>query len=188
MGKGLQVFGHPLHAALIHAPMGLLTTSLLWDAVGIWRGEAIWWAISFWVIAAGLAAAAAAATAGFVDYAAIEQGDPALDTGTRHMLFVLGALVPYGVSLFVRGGAGQPSGRALIAVVLLEGLGLLLLSVGGWYGGHLVFHHGVGRDTQEAAHEDQVTESRTSLSASVAPGVLAARNEWKTESNKEVAK
>jgi uncharacterized membrane protein len=28
----------------------------------------------------------------------------------------------------------------------LEGLGLLLLSAGGWYGGHLVFHHGVGRD------------------------------------------
>jgi uncharacterized membrane protein len=71
MGKGLRVFGHPLHAALSHTPMGLLTTSLLWDAVGIWRGEALWWSISFWVIAAGLAGAAAAAMAGLVDYAAI---------------------------------------------------------------------------------------------------------------------
>lgn len=31
----------------------------------------------------------------------------------------------------------------------LEGLGLLLLSVGGWYAAHLVFHHGIGRDTAE---------------------------------------
>jgi uncharacterized membrane protein len=143
--KGLRVFGHPLHAVLSDVPVGLLGTSLVWDAVGVWRGEPVWWAISFWGIALGLAAAAAAATAGFVDYAAIPQGDPAQATATRHMLFVLSALAPYATSLAVRGGPAPPSGKASAGVLLLEGLGLLLLSVGGWYGGHLVFHHGVGR-------------------------------------------
>lgn len=189
MGKGLRLFGHPLHAAMTHAPMGLLTTSLLWDVVGIWRGEAIWWAISFWVVAVGLAAAAAAATTGLVDYAAIEQGDPALDTGTRHMMFVLGALVPYGVSLFVRGGVGQPSsGKTMIAVLSLEALGLLLLSVGGWYGGHLVFHHGVGRDTVEAGREGQTGESGLSLDAPVASHVVASRDGRKNEVGEGVTK
>jgi hypothetical protein len=61
------------------------------------------------------------------------------------MLFVLSALAPYATSLAVRGGPAPPSGKASAGVLLLEGLGLLLLSVGGWYGGHLVFHHGVGR-------------------------------------------
>ena len=138
--KGLRVFGHPLHAVLSDVPVGLLGTSLVWDAVGLWRGEAVWWAISFWAVALGLAAAA-----GFVDYAAIPQDDPAQATATRHMLFVLAALAPYATSLAVRGGPAQPAGKAAVGVLLLEGLGLLLLSVGGWYGGHLVFHHGVGR-------------------------------------------
>lgn len=146
MAKGLRVFGHPLHAALSHVPMGLLGTALLWDAVGVWRGGAVWWAVSYWGVAAGLAAAAVAAVAGAVDYAAIEQGDPALATGGRHLLFVLGAMMPYTVSMFARGGSEGPQGRAVLAVLVLDGVGALLLSVGGWYGGHLVFHHGVGVD------------------------------------------
>ena len=146
--KGLRVFGHPLHAVLSDVPVGLLGTSLVWDALGLWRGEPVWWAISFWSVALGLAAAGAAATAGFVDYAAIAQDDPAQPTAIRHMLFVLGALAPYATSLAVRGGSAAPSGQTAVGVLLLEGLGLLLLSAGGWYGGHLVFHHGVGRQTK----------------------------------------
>ena len=149
MAKGLRVFGHPLHAALSHFPMGLLGTALLWDAVGAWRGESVWWAVSYWSVAAGLAAACVAACAGAVDYAAIAQGDPALETGGRHLLFVLGALLPYTVSIFARGGAEGPKGRAALAVLVLDGVGALLLSIGGWYGGHLVFHHGVGVDVRE---------------------------------------
>jgi len=146
--KGLRVFGHPLHAVLSDVPVGLLGTSLVWDAVGLWRGEAVWWAISFWTIALGLAAATAAAAAGFIDYAAIPQNDPAQATAIRHMLFILGALAPYAASLAVRGGPAAPAGGAAIGAFVLEGLGLLLLSAGGWYGGHMVFHHGVGANAK----------------------------------------
>jgi uncharacterized membrane protein len=146
MGKGLRVFGHPLHAVLSDFPLALLGTSLLWDALGLWRGEPVWWAISFWNVTLGLATAALAACAGAVDYAAIPQGDRALATANRHMLLMLCAVSPYILSLVVRGGADAPQGWKLVAVLALEGLGLLLLGAGGWYGGHLVFHHGVGRD------------------------------------------
>ena len=149
MGKGLRVLGHPLHAVLSDFPLALLGTSLLWDAVGLWRGEAVWWAISFWTIAAGLAAALLAALAGAVDYAAIRQDSPALGTATRHMLLMLTAVTPYLASLLVRGGARAPAGRSLFAVLGLEVLGVALLAIGGWYGGHLVFHHGVGVDARE---------------------------------------
>jgi len=149
--RGLRVLGHPLHAVLSDVPVGLLGTSLLWDAVGVWRGEPVWWAVSFWCIALGLAAALVTATAGFVDYAAIGQNDPALAVATRHMLFALAALAPYGISLAVRGGPVPPSGGRAAGVLLLDGLGLLVLSVAGWYGGHLVFHHGVGTDAESGA-------------------------------------
>jgi uncharacterized membrane protein len=146
MGKGLRVFGHPLHAVLSDFPLALLGTSLLWDSVAYARGEPAWWAISFWNVVLGLVIAAAAACAGAVDYAAIPQGDPALATANRHMLLMLCAVTPYILSLVLRGGAAAPHGASLVGVFVLEGVGLLLLSAGGWYGGHLVFHHGVGRD------------------------------------------
>src|SRR5919205_943243 len=144
MGKGLRVLGHPLHAALSHLPMGLLGTAPLWYAVGVWRGEPVWWAVSYWGVAAGLAFACVAACAGAVDYAAIEEGDPALAAGSRHLTFVLAAMLPYVVGMFARGGAEGPRGSAALAVLLLDGAGALLLGVGGWYGGHLLFHHGAG--------------------------------------------
>ena len=159
MAKGLRVFGHPLHAALSHVPMGLLGTALLWDALGAWRAEPTWWAVSYWSIAAGLAAALIAACAGAVDYAAIEPGDPALAAASRHFLFVLGAMMPYTVSMFARGGPGGPKGKAVLAVLLLDGAGALLLSIGGWYGGHLVFHHGVGVDRRETGPSGQDAEA-----------------------------
>lgn len=148
-GRGLRVFGHPLHAIMSDFPLALLGTSLLWSVIGLWRGEAVWWAISFWTITLGLATAVLAAFAGAVDYAAIPQDHPALGTALRHMLLMLSALSPYLISLLVRGGAGPPAGKASFVVLALETLGVLLLSIGGWYGGHLVFHYGVGSDKRE---------------------------------------
>jgi uncharacterized membrane protein len=143
------VFGHPLHAVLSDFPLALLGTSLLWDVIGLWRAEAVWWAISFWTIALGLVTAMLAAFAGAVDYAVIPQNHQAQGTALRHMLLMLSALSPYLISLLVRGGAAAPTGKKLFLLLGLEFAGVLLLSIGGWYGGHLVFHHGVGSDRQE---------------------------------------
>jgi uncharacterized membrane protein len=85
-----------------------------------------------------------------VDYAAVEEGDPSLDTANRHMLLMLGALIPYFLGMFMRGGQGGPQGWPALGVLLLDGAGLLLLAAGGWYGGHLVFHHGVGVEARGA--------------------------------------
>jgi len=146
MSKGLRVGGHPLHAMLSDFPIALLGTSLLWDALGMVRHEPLWWAISFWNISLGLALALLTAAAGFVDYAAIPEGDPAVKTGTCHMAVMLSAVTVYAIALVVRRGPAAPQGSALLGTLALEALGVLLLSVGGWFGGHLVFHHGVGHD------------------------------------------
>ena len=146
MSKGLRVFGHPLHAVLSDFPVALLGTSLLWDAIGVWRNEAVWWAISFWDVALGLVVALVTAMAGAVDYAAIKERDRALRLATTHMILMLSAVSLYAASLLWRGGPSPPVGAARVGVLVLESAGLVLLVVGGWCGGHLVFHHGVGTD------------------------------------------
>jgi uncharacterized membrane protein len=87
--KGFRLLGHPVHALLSDFPLALLGTSLIWDVIGIVRGETIWWAISFCDMALGVAAGVTAATAGAADYAAIGRDDPALSTATRHMTLLL---------------------------------------------------------------------------------------------------
>ncbi|HJQ23712.1 MAG TPA: DUF2231 domain-containing protein [Blastocatellia bacterium] len=149
MSKGLRVLGHPLHAVLSDFPLALLGTSLLWDVTGCWRTETVWWAISFWNIAAGLAIALVTAMAGAADYAAIGQGDRAQKLATNHMVLMLLAVSLYAASLLVRGGPTPPVGLSRAAAMALEGVGLILLVAGGWCGGHLVFHYGIGRDTNE---------------------------------------
>lgn len=147
--KGLRLLGHPVHALLSDFPLALLGTSLVWDVIGMLRNEGVWWAISFWDMALGVAAGVAAATAGAVDYTAIGRDDPAMASATRHMLLMGTAISLYSVALLVRGGPSPPTGMSRISTLTLEGAGLILLGVGGWFGGHLVFHHGVGRDNRE---------------------------------------
>jgi uncharacterized membrane protein len=149
MRRGLRLFGHPVHAMISDLPVALLGSSLLWDALGLLRGGPIWWAVSFWDIALGLATMVLAMIAGVADFAALARGHPALDTATRHMLVMLSAGSCFVVSLAFRGGPAPPSGRDAIVIVGLEGVGLLLLLAGGWYGGELVFRYGIGQSTAE---------------------------------------
>jgi len=146
MNNGLRVFGHPLHAMLSDFPLALLGSSVLWDLVGLWRGEDVWWAISFWTIALGLAAATLAAMPGAIDYGAIPEKHPASGTAMRHMLLMLSGVCPFVVSILIRRGPVHPVGRFSIIVTALDVLGFALLSAGGWFGGHLVFHYRIGTD------------------------------------------
>jgi len=153
VNKGLRVLGHPLHAVLSDFPLALLISSLLWDAVGFWHTETAWTAMAFWSIVLGLLAAMLAAFAGAVDYAALPAKHPGMGTAMRHMVVMLAALAPFIVVAVIRRGPAAPSTKVHLISLGLESLGAGLLSLGGWYGGHLVFHYGVGGDKETAADE-----------------------------------
>ena len=56
MESKAKLLGHPIHAMLIVFPLGLFATSVALDIVGLIAGEAEWFRISFWMIAAGIIA------------------------------------------------------------------------------------------------------------------------------------
>lgn len=137
--------GHPLHPPFTHFPVALWSISLLWDMVGIWRGEILWWQLSFWSIAAGLVMALPAAVTGFIEYVILPQErKAALRTATRHMIVVMIAASAYAGSLILRGGPAIPANDMLLPSVGLAGLGFISLQIGGWLGGELVYKHRVG--------------------------------------------
>jgi len=136
---------HPIHTMFVHFPLALLGTSLGFDVVALLRHSAIFWAIAFWNMAAGLVIALATVTSGLVDSAGVPPESSASPVVTRHLLVMLAALGCYGAALIVRGGGDAPFGPALLATLALEGVGLGLLMFGGWLGGELVYRYGVGR-------------------------------------------
>lgn len=146
MRRGLRLFGHPVHAMLVHFPLALLGTSLLWDAIALLSGDVTFWAVSFWCVVAGLVGSVPAAVTGFADYAALEKDGSVEATATRHMMLMLAAVSAYVVSAIVRRGPSPPAGGLLVTALALEAIGALLLVWAAHHGGSLVFGLGVGRE------------------------------------------
>ncbi len=145
MPRKLRIAGHPAHPALVHFPVALWPTSLLWDLVGLWRGDPLWWQLSFWCLALGLIAALPAIAAGFVDYISLPNDNLVLGTANAHLSIMAGATIVFLVSLLLRGSPAAVDPSPPLLAVLLSAVGTVLLLVGGWLGGTLVYRYGVGR-------------------------------------------
>lgn len=138
-----RLFGHPVHPPLTAFPLVLLTLAPVADAVGWGRAEPLGWQLGFWCLVAGLVMALPTAASGFLDFTAIPADTPAARTGLWHLSVMLAAVSLSGLALALRGGRVPEDGARLLSFGL-EAAGALLVLGGGWLGGHLVFHHGVG--------------------------------------------
>lgn len=140
----MRLDGIPVHPITVHFPIALLTTSLVWDGIGLWTGASVWWTMSFWTLVIGLSAALPALLTGFVEYARLPSDASSQSTATWHLMLTGSAVTLFLVSLLVRGGPDEPSGVPLIGALTCSVIGLLLLTVGGHLGAQLVYHYGVG--------------------------------------------
>ena len=147
MESRAKLFGHPIHPILIPFPLGLLTTSVVFDVVYLLAGDGKWSGISFWMIAAGVIGGLAAAVFGLIDWLAIPSGTRAKSVGLWHGSVNVVVVALFSVSWLLRLDApGEPG----ITPIVLSFVGVGLASLGGWLGGELVDRLGVG--VAEGAH------------------------------------
>lgn len=136
--RRLKFFGHPLHPATVHFPLGLLVGATAVDVLG-WLWPAIDGDAARLMLILGLVAAAPTVATGFLDFLAIAR-EPAVErTAVYHLLSVSVALAFYGASLWLR----QAAASGAIARWTSLGGALALLGAG-WFGGQLVYRHGEG--------------------------------------------
>jgi nitrite reductase/ring-hydroxylating ferredoxin subunit/uncharacterized membrane protein len=140
--------GHPIHAMLIPFPIAFL--------VGAFGAEAVAW---LWpqvplsetaglLAVAGIATALAAAVPGAIDYfRTVPPNSSGKARATRHALANLSAVALFGIGLVVRGGVDAVPGPVPLAI---WGAGLVLLTMGGWMGGTLVYRNQIGVDHRYA--------------------------------------
>lgn len=140
----LRIVGHPLHPALVHFPIALWFIAVFWDAAAWWRPNPLWWQIAYWSLALGLVFSLPTVVAGFIDYSGLQPNAPSVDTAAAHMMLMISATAAFGASWVLRALGGSSSPPSPLAVTL-GFLGAVLLGVGGWFGGALVYRHGVGQ-------------------------------------------
>ena len=122
--------GHPLHAVLTDAPIGILFLVIVFDVIG----QPV---AAVWSLAVGILAMLAAALAGSADYA--DTDGRARERATLHATLMVLALVLYLVSLLLRlGGEGVidpvPATAGWLSVA-----SFLILSAGAYVGGDVVY-------------------------------------------------
>jgi uncharacterized membrane protein len=143
MESRAKLLGHPIHPMLIVFPLGLLATSAAFDVVGLVQGDANWYRISFWMIAAGIVGGLCAAIFGLIDWTAIPAGTRANRIGLLHGGLNVVVVLLFIASWWMREANGElPTSGALA----LSFIAVLLALVGGWLGGELVDRLGVGVD------------------------------------------
>ena len=134
--------GRPLHPMLVHFPIALYPTSLVFDALSHLAADGNPFVRgAFTLIVVALVVSALAVAAGFADFLTIENGSRTWRIAVLHMslqlvtggLFLANALLR-GRDLDV---TATPVGPIILTVV-----GLLTLTVGAALGGELVYRHG----------------------------------------------
>ncbi len=147
MESRAKTMGHPIHPILIPFPLGLLSTSVIFDVVYLLTGNGKWSEISFWMIAAGVIGGLAAAVFGLIDWLAIPSGTRAKAVGMWHGASNVVMVTLFIVSWLLR--ADDQGDPGTVAIILSFGAGGLA-SLGGFLGGELVVRLGVG--VAEEAH------------------------------------
>jgi uncharacterized membrane protein len=161
--------GHPVHPQLVGIPIGLLPFSLSMDIGYHMTGRQSFADAAYYSLAGGTGGALAAGAAGAVDYFSIPSGGESKQTANTHAGLNLAVMAVYGLSLATRRQDRRPSAAA----TALSAMGAAGLIVSQWYGGHLVYEHGmrVGEEEEQRGRlpGDRAVESAAMRSAEAMP-------------------
>ena len=141
MESSVKLLGHPAHQMLVMVPVGLLVTSVVFDAAYHLADSPLMASSAYHVIVVGILGGLLAAPFGLLDWMKIPTGTRARRVGALHGLGNVVVLALFGASAVMRMDAPQsPEGLAQV----LSLAGVLLAGVTAWLGGELVDRLGVG--------------------------------------------
>ena len=145
MKSTARVLGHPIHPMLIPYPFAFLSGAAAFNVAAAARGDERLAQTARHLRAAGIVGALTAAVPGIVDYFGTVPAGKPRETATFHALSNITALGLFAASAMTQRNGGRPGAGTLA----LELAGTVMLSIGGWLGGDLSYHHQIGVDPDE---------------------------------------
>jgi nitrite reductase/ring-hydroxylating ferredoxin subunit/uncharacterized membrane protein len=148
MKSRASIKSHPLHPILVTFPIAFFTGAFLFDLLSVVLRYIALQQTAYYLCIAGIAGGIAAAIAGAVDYVhTVPPKSSAKKRATRHAILNSLNLVLFIAVLFYRRGGGVNE----TLVIVLEAIGVVVLSFAGWLGGTLVYRNQIGVDIRYAA-------------------------------------
>lgn len=135
------MLGHPVHPVLVHFPIALLLSATIADLAWV-AGLTTNTQIAAVMMAGGLAGGLLAMGAGMVDFAKLDEA--VVPHAVRHMTVVGLAWLGYGIALYLRRDSLSANGVVGTPALVLSIVSALVLALGGWLGGRLVYTFGAG--------------------------------------------
>lgn len=148
--------GHPIHPMLIPLPIGFFIGSLVCDIITYYQDPAFFSRMSEVLIGFGIIGALLAAVFGLIDYTSAPMSDGAKRTATTHLILNLVLVAVYAVDFYLR-----LSNPIVPAGYVLSVIGVILLGISGYLGGHLSFVGHVGVEEQPTTIASGRTETGT---------------------------
>jgi len=140
-GKWLK---HPLHPILVHVPMAMWPSAVIFDLLSQWRiGGNAMVRLSFYAIIFGLVASLPAVPAGVVDWSGIKKEKPAWKIGLYHMILNLVVAVLFAINLGLRAQTFREATKVAGTPLLLSVVGTGLLVGSAYLGGLMVYEYGI---------------------------------------------
>jgi uncharacterized membrane protein len=149
MESRVKFLGHSIHQMLVAFPIGLLLTSVVFDALSrVVVGSGISVA-AYWMLAAGIVGGLLAAPFGLIDLMAIPTRTRASRVGAWHAVGNVIVLCLFISSWAARPSAVQPPPTLAVLLSLAGAVAILMTA---WMGGELITRLGIG--VSPHAHPD----------------------------------
>jgi uncharacterized membrane protein len=139
----MRLFGHPIHPMLVHFPIALWSVAAaayVASAVGMTESVDM---IAKFANGGGLIVAMFAMLAGLLELRSIASQSEAMRVATWHMMIMATAWLCFLVALMLSISDGLDHSADKMGAAAWAVVGFLLMGIGGWYGGRLVYEFGV---------------------------------------------
>ena len=144
----MKFLGHPIHTMLVHFPTALLPMDVVLSYVGYKSHDSSFAYAAYYCMVGGVASGYLAMITGLVDLVGIKENKPALGGGLIHGFINGTAILIY--TIFVYKQWKMPIiSEAALSTIIIKAFVVLLLLIGNYFGGQLIFKHRVGVDTNK---------------------------------------
>lgn len=136
---------HPSHPVFVHFPLAFWVSATVCDLAGFYYTPV--WQFGSWCLLAGCLMALLAVGSGLMQLPKIRRSAEIEKLLTLHIIAVSISYSFYVVSLALRMEGGQMQSPTVWAIACST-LAAISLAIAGWFGGTMVYGHGVGVATR----------------------------------------
>lgn len=142
--KKARLFGHPIHAMMVHFPSALFPMSWLFDVGAMLFNSSCLSCAAFYSIAAGIVLGFVAAIFGSIDYVNLPSSHPAWNKASLHALLNITWLIIFSILFGLRLKSYPSIPFASLPELILSTIAVAGLIFSNFLGGDLVFRHKLG--------------------------------------------